>query len=97
MKQVTAQEFLKEFDADVHGRIAESLKRCSATFCVMFQNVDFCSSRLGDRTAVAVGEHCTYKSIEFCEGKWLGDLPSTRQYPQVWCDAKELIELVGKS
>ena len=34
----------------------------------------------GDRTAMIVGPTRTYKTIEFCRGRWLKDLPSDRQH-----------------
>jgi hypothetical protein len=55
---------------------------------VLFENQDFCSSRFGARTVVCVGPGCTYRTPEECEGKWLHDLPSQRQYAAAWCEVE---------
>lgn len=75
-------ELLELFDPSVHAVIETSLKRYSdAVGIVVFENQDFSSSRFGDRTACLVGPSNTYKTPQECEGKWLNDLPSQRQYP----------------
>jgi len=92
MKQVTAAEFMAKFDSEVHEAIRDSLRSLKSDAVVCFENVDMCSSRLGERTALGVGPNNTYKTVEECDGKWLNDLPSMRQYPQVWC----LVNLIIK-
>lgn len=91
MKQQTAAEFLALFDPSVHAAIIKKAAMPSVEAVVCFECVDFCSSNFGRRTAVIVGEPYTFKSVAFCEGKWLNDLPSQRQYPQSWVRASELI------
>lgn len=94
MKQVTAEEFLKLFNKEVYNQIAESLANFQSDNVVCFENHDFSSSRFGDRSALGVGKNNTYKNIKECEGRWLNDLPSQRQYPTCYADAKEVISLI---
>lgn len=90
LPQITPQEFLAEFDPSVHHKIADSASATGAIAFVMFENGDLSSSRLGERTALAVGPNCTYKTVEDCAGHHLNDLPSQRQYAKSWCVAGEL-------
>ena len=90
LKQLTRDEFLSHFDPSVHARIKAAVVRYpDAEAVVIFENVAFDSSAFGDRQALVVGPSNTFKSVEFCEGKWLNDLPSQRQYPQAFCPASE--------
>ena len=82
IKRVDLDTFLAEYDPSVHGKIKRLLRERAVSAVVDFVNVCLDSSQLGARTAVIVGPGCTYKSVEDCEGKWLNDLPSRRQYPQ---------------
>lgn len=91
IKQVVSSEFFKLLDPSVHEAVRQAITRCQATAVVLFENVDLCSSHLGERTAMVVGPTCTYKTVADCEGHHLHDLPSMRQYPQVWCPAEELL------
>lgn len=86
MSQVSRDEFLGHFDKSVHDSIRKVLERYSdAEAIVMFENVTLDSSHLREKTAVVVGPSNTFKGIEFCEGKWLHDLPSQKQYPWCYC------------
>jgi len=96
IKKVTAKEFLALFDKEVHNLVAQSLKNLESTGIVYFENLQMDSPRCGDHSVFYVGPNNTYKTVAECEGKWLNDLPSQRQYPQVWCDAKEIIAEVEK-
>ena len=80
MKEITMKELLELFDPEVHSAIAASIERCAATHVVVAENQQMDSSQLGRRTAMVVGPTCTYRTLEECEGKWLFDLPSQRQY-----------------
>ena len=91
MKQVSAQEFLALFDESVHSAIARKAEQYQAIAVVYFENQMFDSSAFGSRSALPVGPNNTYKTVEACEGKWLNDLPSQRQYAQCWCPASEVI------
>ena len=80
LKLLTNEALLKLFDVSVHAAIAASVKRNKATHIVVAECEDFNSSNLGARTAMCVGPTCTYKTPQECDGKWLHDLPSQRQY-----------------
>jgi hypothetical protein len=67
------------FDPSVHDSL-ERLAR-DAKWIVVYENLDFWSSRLGERTALKVGPGCSVESLEKALQIWLGDLPSERQYP----------------
>jgi hypothetical protein len=76
-------ESLKElkslFDSSVHDAL-ERLAR-DARYIVVYENLDFWSSRFGERSALRVGPGCSVESLEQALSLWLGDLPSERQYP----------------
>ena len=94
LKQVSAKEFLEQFDADVHAKIVAAIKMASASAVVMFETAEL-GARNFKRTAVVVGEMCTYKTVAECDGKRIGDLPSERQYAVAWCEAYPLAELAA--
>lgn len=60
----------------------------SATHAVLFVNLDFGSSHLGDWTVMVVGPGQTYSSLAEVEGSHLHDLPSMRQYPVAYVELK---------
>lgn len=81
MKELTKEEFFKLMGPEVHDLIWETAKRYpDAEGFVLFENLMMTASNFGHRTAVVAGLGHTFKSIEFCEGKWLNDLPSTREH-----------------
>lgn len=80
MKQLTKDELLALFDAEVHDALEAQMLKPGVEALVVFENVMMDSSSFGERTAVIVGEPFTFKSVAFCEGKWLKDLPSQRQH-----------------
>lgn len=86
MKRISFEALLSEFDESVRPVIPARAQKLGATHVVVFENLDFCSSQLGKKTAVMVGPSCTYTSPEMCEGKWLNDLPSQRQYPTAYAE-----------
>lgn len=93
LKMLTKQEFFALFDESVHDRIREVMQRYpDAEAVVVFENVDFCSSQFGARSALPVGPSNTFKSVSDTEGKWLNDLPSQRQYPQAFCPRLDVLE-----
>lgn len=98
MKFVPASEFIALFDPSVHSALLDSLRRYpDAIAMVEFENMDMCSSHLGDRSAMLVGPSNTYKSVNECDGRWLNDLPSQRKYANRWCLAEDLVsELTSK-
>jgi len=67
------------FDPSVHSAL-EQLAR-DARYIVVYEVLDFWSSRFGHRTALKVGPGCSIESLEEALSIWLGDLPSERQYP----------------
>ena len=80
MKLIEWDELLGMMHSDVHGAIRSAVERFKATHVVLAENQDMCSSHHGERTVLCVGPENTYKHPEECLGKWLGDLPSQRQY-----------------
>jgi hypothetical protein len=76
----TFADLLKLFDPSVHDRLEDTLRPDDEGY-VVFEVLDFCSSQFGRRTSCVVGpSRELFKSIDECEGTWLGDLPSQRQY-----------------
>lgn len=93
MKEVSKEEFLELFDPSVHDKLREALERYpGAEGLVCFTNVAFDSSSFGKRTAIVVGPSNTFTSFKFCEGKWLNDLPSQRQYPDEYVKREVFLE-----
>lgn len=92
--KATAVEVLDKFHTELYPMILDSIERNSATHFVYFVNPDMSSSQLGNSTGLCVGPDCTFKTPEDCRGKWLNDLPSQRQYPEIYCDAAELVALL---
>jgi hypothetical protein len=84
MQHISMPELLELFDESVHQAILDAADRYDATYIVVFENHNFDSSAFGARTAMTVGPNNTYKSPAECEGKWLNDLPSQRQYPTAY-------------
>ena len=74
-------------------RWLDSVRRAAhstgAIALVLFVNEQMDSSHCGESQTLCVGPTCTYKSPEECEGKWLKDLPSQRQYAVAFCRLKE--------
>lgn len=95
MREVSFVELLRSFvgsdDADEIVQARATLRRkvaeTGATALVLFENVQMDSQSLGSKTVLAIGPDCTYQDIEDVEDKHLGDLPSQREYPQMWCSA----------
>jgi hypothetical protein len=77
-KLESLDELKAMFDPSVHGAL-EQLAR-DARHIVVYEVLDFWSSRFGHRTALKVGPGCSIKSLEQALQIWLGDLPSERQY-----------------
>lgn len=86
LPQLHLDVFLALFDPIVHATLANrwALHPDAEAF-VVFENLMLDSSACGERTAVVVGPSCTFKSVAWCEGKWLNDLPSQRQYAVGYC------------
>lgn len=82
MKKLSWQEFVGQFDLSTHKQLEEQRRKPGVVALVCAENHMFESSCFGRRSALIVGPDCTYKSVESCEGKWLYDLPSQRQYFQ---------------
>ena len=78
-KLESLDELKAMFDPSVHGAL-EQLAR-DARYVVVYQNIDFWSSRFGETSALRVGPGCQVESLEEALSIWLGDLPSERQYP----------------
>lgn len=92
MKQLNREEFLAQFDPEVHTAIITAAIKNRAIAVVMFENQQMDSGYFGERTALCVGLTCTYQTVADCEGKWLNDLPSQRQYPQTWISGLDLCD-----
>jgi hypothetical protein len=88
MKKVTMDEFLTLFDETVHETIKQrfSIQNVTGIVCFETQALELIAAGRARRTAVIVGPTCTFKSVDDCQGKWLGDLPSERLYPSVYVE-----------
>ena len=53
---------------------------------VLYVNMQFDSSQFGRQTVMCYGPSRTYKTVAECDGKFLYDMPSQRQYPQAYVD-----------
>lgn len=91
MEQITADKLLGMFDGETHDAIRKLAKTSTAEALVVFENLDMCSSSLGERSVLIVGPNQTFKSVDFCKGKHLKDLPSQRQYPRFWADVADFM------
>jgi hypothetical protein len=89
IQPATWEEFLAQFDEEVHSRLREVMNREGVSSLVMFENQMFDSSAFGQRTALCVGSGCTYKSVEEAAGMHLGEVPSRFQYPLLYTSHKE--------
>ena len=89
MKQVSLTELLAMFDASVHDQILAAAEKHQSTHIVCFENQAFDSSAFGARSAVVVGPNNTYQTPADCEGHWLNDLPSQRQYPVCFAELED--------
>lgn len=81
LKELTREAFFALFDLDVHSQLENQLTRPGVEALVVFECQQMDSSSFGNRSALVVGKPFTYKSVADCEGKWLKDLPSQREYP----------------
>ena len=79
---------VKKVRPSFRQNVAEAAERTGATHLVLFKNQQFDSPSFGKSTVVCVGPTCTYKTAQDCEGKWLNDLPSQRQYAEIWCSVE---------
>ena len=86
-KLESLQELKSMFDPSVHGAL-EQLAR-DARYIVVYENLDFWSSRFGERSALKVGPGCSIETLEQALQIWLGDLPSQRQYPVAYLVLEE--------
>ena len=90
--KLTKKEFLERGRFDLSLALEEALQRKpDAIGLVLFENKMFDSSSRGAMTAMVIGPTNTYKSAEDCEGKYLNDMPSQRQYPVAWVPRKEFL------
>jgi len=74
------------FHPSVHGAL-EQLAR-DARYIVVYEVLDFWSSRFGERSALKVGPGCSIETLEQALQIWLGDLPSERQYPVAYWEGR---------
>ena len=87
-KRLESMDDLKSmFDPSVHDAL-EQLAR-DARYVVVYEVIDFWSSRFGNRTAIKVGPGCQVETLEQALQIWLGDLPSQRQYPVAYWERGE--------
>lgn len=81
---------VKKVRPSFRQNIEAAIERTGATHLVLFKNQQFDSSQFGSSSVLCVGPSCTYKTVEECEGQHLNDLPSQREYAELWCEvAKE--------
>ncbi len=89
LSQINLSQLLALMDESVRSRVIALALKPGTTQLVFFENQMLDSSACGQSTVLAIGPSCTYKTLADVQGKWLHDLPSQRQYPQYWCNAKE--------
>lgn len=81
LKKLTREEFLALFDPTVHGALEKASKAEGVSALVCYENQDFWSSHLGDRSALTIGPGCTFQEPP----PRLGDVPSRFKYPTaIW-------------
>lgn len=96
LKEVHIEEILKEFDEEDIEYLRQMVRDHNATHIVLAENNNMSSSALGQKTAMVVGGTSSY-SLEECEGKWLNDLPSQRQYFTKYAPTQGWIEDFNRS
>lgn len=79
MQESTIEEILMNFDEEEIEYLKQTVKDHNATHIVLAENNNMSSSAFGQKTVMVVGGTSSYR-LEECEGKWLNDLPSQRQY-----------------
>ena len=79
MEEVTIEEIIMNFDKEDIEYLKQQVKELNGTHIVLAENKNMSSSRFGQKSAIIVGGKASYK-INDCNGKWLNDLPSQRQY-----------------
>lgn len=89
LEEITLDELLGRFHESVHDQILAQAAREDVSHIVVYENMDFCSSSFGKRTAMAVGPGCTYKDVGEASKGWLNDLPSQRQYPVAYANVED--------
>jgi hypothetical protein len=82
LKELNKDELLALFDESVRDALEAQMRKPGVEAVVIFECVQMDSSSFGNRTALIVGDPYTFKSVEACEGKWIKDLPSQREYAQ---------------
>lgn len=83
IKHVDLDTLLQEVDPCLQRKVRRLLDLPGTAALVLFENGCFDSSSFGARTVVAVGPQRAIHNLEECEGRWLNDLPSQRQYPKL--------------
>lgn len=91
-KEATIQELMASYaEVATEEALTQARERVEFWFkdpdvrgVVMFQNLDMCSSNLGEATIVVVGKHRTLSKFEDADGKHLGDVPSRFQWPTLF-------------
>lgn len=73
-------------------KVREWVKTPGVAGVVLFRNQDMWASGRGKSSCVVVGPDKTYKTVEECEGKWLNDLPSQRQYAECFVRAEGCLQ-----
>lgn len=96
-RHVAFDDFLKLFDDDIHGPIRGLAIKEGVTHLICMENLDFCSSQLGKRTAMAAGNPTaqalgrqTLAELLGTAFLRLGDVPSRFQYPVAYTSTAEL-------
>jgi hypothetical protein len=80
VKELNWTDFVAKFEPEVHGKLSNARQTQGTDALVLFENLDMCSSHLGERTALRVGPGCSL-SLEQAAEQHLGSVPSIFQYP----------------
>ncbi len=84
LQLLEVDEFMSLFDPSVHDTIKTKAREYSPEYLVCFENLDMCSSRLGERTCLCVGPNNSVQVLDNLPPH-INDLPSMRQYPVCVC------------
>ena len=88
-KETTLGEIVDKMHESVRQNLAVAVAINRATHVVLFENLDLCSSMIGQRTVMCIGPGCVYKTVEETHNRHLGDVPSRFQWPTLWAPVEE--------
>jgi hypothetical protein len=86
MKEMTKDEFLKEYCPATGAQVEELIAKFHPEYLVAYEVLDMCSSHLGENKVLAVGPNNTVKTLADAEKNKLDmELCSTIKWPVAYC------------